>query len=108
MPPRRQSRCFFFSNIMCKKLYIKKINPVFAIAKTKAEDNINIISLLNSAYKKIRMNDKMKHLRRCFRIAAHGYKDFFTKKTSDEQNFSNEKAVCQRYGFPAYVTVDIT
>ena len=77
MPPRRQSRCFFFSNIMCEKLYIKKINPVFAIAKTKAEDNINIISLLNSAYKKIRMNDKMKHLRRCFRIAAHGYKDFY-------------------------------
>lgn len=64
---------------MCEKLYIKKINPVFAIAKTKAEDNINIISLLNSAYKKIRMNDKMKHLRRCFRIAAHGYKDFSVK-----------------------------
>ena len=64
---------------MCEKLYIKKINPVFAIAKTKAEDNINIISLLNSAY-----------------------------KTSDEQYFLNEKAVCQRYGFPAYVTVDIT
>ena len=28
-------------------------------------------------------------------------------KTSDEQYFLNEKAVCQRYGFPAYVTVDI-
>ena len=55
---------------MCEKLYIKKINPVFAIAKTKAEDNINIILLLN---------DKMKHLRRCFRIAAHGYKDFYGK-----------------------------
>ena len=64
---------------MCEKLYIKKINPVFAIAKTKAEDNINIILLLNSAYKKIKMNDKKKHLRRCFRIAAHGYKDFYGK-----------------------------
>ena len=79
MPPRRQSRCFFFSNIAYKKLYINEINRIFAIAKTKAEDNINIISLLNSAYKKIRMNDKMKHLRRCFRIAAHGYKDFYGK-----------------------------
>ena len=32
----------------------------------------------------------------------------FTTKTSDKQYFLNEKAVCQRYGFPAYVTVDIT
>ena len=32
----------------------------------------------------------------------------FTTITSDEQYFLNEKAVCQRYGFPAYVTVDIT
>ncbi len=34
----------FFSNIVCKKLYINEINRIFAIAKTKAEDNINIIS----------------------------------------------------------------
>lgn len=62
---------------MRKKLYTKEINRIFAIAKTKAEDNINIISLLNSAYKKIKMNDKKKHLRRCFRIAAHEYKHFY-------------------------------
>lgn len=43
MLPRRQSRCFFFSNIAYKKLYINEINRIFAIAKTKAEDNINII-----------------------------------------------------------------
>lgn len=54
------------------------------------------------------MNDKKKHLRRCPRIAAHEYIRIFTTTTSDEQYFLNEKAVCQRYGFPAYVTVDIT
>ena len=27
--------------------------------------------------KKSKMNDKKKHLRRCFRIAAHEYKDFY-------------------------------
>ena len=43
MLPRRQSRCFFFSNIAYKKFYINEINRIFAIAKTKAEDNINII-----------------------------------------------------------------
>ncbi len=48
--------------------------------------------LLNSAYKKIKMNDKKKHLRRCFRIAVHEYKHF-TTITSDEQYFLNEKAV---------------
>ena len=32
-----------FSNIAYKKLYINEINRIFAIAKTKAEDNINII-----------------------------------------------------------------
>lgn len=37
---------------MRKKLYIKEINRIFAIAKTKAEDNTYIVSLLNSAYKK--------------------------------------------------------
>ena len=42
MLPRRQSRCFFFSNIAYKKLYINEINRIFAIAKTKAEDNINV------------------------------------------------------------------
>ena len=62
---------------MRKKLYIREINRIFAIAKTKAEDNRNIIPLLNSAYKKIKMNDKKKHLRRCFSIAAHEYKDFY-------------------------------
>ena len=31
-------------SIMCKKLYINEINRIFAIAKTKAEDNINTIS----------------------------------------------------------------
>lgn len=59
---------------MSKKVYINEINRVFAIAKTKAEDNI--ISLLNSGYKKIKMNDKKKHIRRCFRIVAHEYNDF--------------------------------
>ena len=44
MLPRRQSKCFFFSGIMRKKLYINEINRIFAVAKTKAEDNINIIS----------------------------------------------------------------
>ena len=39
------------------------------------------------------MNDKKKHLRRCFRIAVHEYKHF-TTITSDEQYFLNEKAVC--------------
>jgi len=39
---------------MHKKLYINEINRIFAIAKTKAEDNTDIISLLNSAYKKIK------------------------------------------------------
>lgn len=81
---------------MHKKLYIREINHIFAIAKTKAEDNINIVPLLNSAYKKIKMNDKKKHLRRHFSIAAHEYKDFMVK-TSDEQYFLNEKAVSPLY-----------
>lgn len=77
MPPRRQSRCFFFSSIVRKNLYINKINRIFAIAKTKAEDNINTISYWIPPTKKIKMNDKKKHLRRCFRIAVHEYKDFY-------------------------------
>ena len=36
------------------------------------------------------MNDKKKHLRRCFRIAVCEYKDF-TTTTSNEQYFLNEK-----------------
>ena len=35
-----------------QQLYIKEINQIFAIAKTKAKDNIDILSLLNSPYKK--------------------------------------------------------
>lgn len=35
-----QPRCFFFSSIRRKKLYIKEINYIFTVAKTKAEDNI--------------------------------------------------------------------
>ena len=77
MLPRRQSRCFFFSNIAYKKLYINEINRIFAIAKTKAEDNINIIFYWIPPIKKIKMNDKKKHLRRCFRIAVHEYKHFY-------------------------------
>ena len=77
MLPRRQSRCFFFSNIAYKKLYINEINRIFAIAKTKAEDNINIIFYWIPPIKKIKMNDKKKHLWWCFRIAAHEYKDFY-------------------------------
>ena len=38
------------------------------------------------------MNDKKKHLRRCFSIAVCEYKDF-TTTTSNEQYFLNEKAV---------------
>ena len=77
MLPRRQSKCFFFSGITRKKLYINEINRIFAIAKTKAEDNINIISYWIPPIKKLKMNDKKKHLRRCFRIAVHEYNDFY-------------------------------
>lgn len=38
------------------------------------------------------MNDKKKHLRRCFSIVAQEYKDF-TITTRDEQYFLNEKAM---------------
>lgn len=41
------------------------------------------------------MNDKKKHLRRCFSIAAHEYKAFATI-TSDELYFLNERAVNQK------------
>lgn len=70
-------KVFLFSNIVCKKNYTNEINRIFAIAKTKAEDNINIISYWIPPIKKIKMNDKKKHLRRCFRIAVHAYKHFY-------------------------------
>ena len=43
MLPRRQLRCFFFCSIIRKKMYIKEINHIFTIEKTKVEDNIILI-----------------------------------------------------------------
>lgn len=51
MLARGQPKCFFFYIIICKKLYIRKIIRIFAIAKMKAEDNTDIASPLKSAYK---------------------------------------------------------
>ena len=54
-------KVFLLQYYYTQKLYIKEINHIFAIAKTKAKDNIDILSLLNSPYKKNKNEIELKN-----------------------------------------------